>query len=112
MVVTEKILQCGLSRKGAYNRAQLEALLPSWEFTGPGTWSLAKGWKRRIIGADVPKEKIEQFLRLKDKHLRPEIKTGNLFEQQPKPREKRFWPDDFELEPGSLEAQHMQSITE
>jgi len=62
-------------------------------------------------------------------------KTGNLFEQPKKltshelrqrqswvdrdnqitaeqEQYERFWPDDLELEENSMEAQHMQSITE
>ena len=38
---------------------------------------------------------------------RPEPKTGNLFEQ---PKRDRFWPDDLELDPESLEKAHMQMI--
>jgi len=107
MIVTEKILEDGLSRRGGFNLAQLKALLPRWEFhAGDNGWPM-KGWRRRIVGADVSKEKIDRFLALKDKHLRPAPKTGNLFEQ---PKRDRFWPDDLELEPGSPEKAHMQMI--
>ena len=34
-----------------------------------GVNCLVKGWKRRIIGTDVPKSNIDSFLSLKDAHL-------------------------------------------
>jgi len=78
MRVTQDILEAGISKNGAWNRDQLEAILPANEFTGPGTWSIRKGWKQRLIGSEVPKYKIDKFLELKDKHLKLD-KTGSLF---------------------------------
>ena len=73
MVVTLDILEQGLSARGGYRRKQLEALLPAHEFTGLGTWSMRKGWKSRILGQNIPKERIEGFLN------RKKVETGKLF---------------------------------
>jgi len=80
MVVTEAILEQGLSARGGYTCKQLRALLPEDEFTGPGTWSMRKGWKRRIIGQIVDDWRVEDFLKHRKK-IKID-KTGNLFERR------------------------------
>ena len=60
MLVTETILNDGKSRNGGWSMKQLNLL---------GVNCLVKGWKRRIIGTDVPKSNIDRFLSLKDAHL-------------------------------------------
>lgn len=74
-IVTQEIINSGMSKNGAWSIAQLKALLPEWEFDRPYTWP-AKGWRRRIIGTNRPKENIQKFLELKNAHLE---KTGSLF---------------------------------
>ena len=107
MIVTQAVLNKGMSLKGAWSKKQLWTILPDWERDDtPGSLGVKKGWKRRILGANVPVEKIQQFWALKDDHISAADKTGNLFEQP----NKRFWPDDLELEPDSPEYEHMQSI--
>ena len=66
MIVTQEILEQGLSAKGGYNKAQLKALLPEWEFDD-STFGVKSGWKRRILNARRPESKVKDFLRLKDK---------------------------------------------
>ena len=68
-IVTKQLLEEGLSFRGAYNTAQLRSILPIHEFTGAGTWSLRKGWKSRLLGTKVMQEQVDEFLRLKNKHL-------------------------------------------
>lgn len=60
MLITETILYNGKSRNGGWSLKQLKLL---------GVDYLVKGWKRRIIGTDVPKSNIDRFLALKDAHL-------------------------------------------
>lgn len=68
MKVTQEILEAGMSLRGAWNLAQLKALLPVCEFERAYAWP-AKGWKSRLIGSEVKKEQIDEFLRLKNRHL-------------------------------------------
>ena len=68
-IVTNQLLDEGLSFRGAYNTAQLRSILPIHEFTGTGTWSLRKGWKSRLIGSKVTQEQVNEFIRLKNRHL-------------------------------------------
>ena len=68
-ILTQELLDSGLSSHGAYNLAQLHVILPQNEFTGNGTWSLRKGWKQRLIGREINQSQFEEFLSLKDKHL-------------------------------------------
>ena len=68
VIVTKDILEKGKSLKGAWNLAQLKVLLPKWEFERNYAWP-AKGWKSRLIGSKVSQQQIDEFLRLKDRHL-------------------------------------------
>jgi len=74
ITVTKQLLEQGMSDNGAWNLAQLKALLPKSEFSRPFAWP-SKGWKYRLIGSKVTKHQIERFLRLKNKHLE---RTGLL----------------------------------
>ena len=105
MVVTEAILEQGLSARGGYTCKQLRALLPEDEFTGPGTWSMRKGWKRRIIGQVVDDWRVEDFLKHR-KRIKID-KTGNLFEQ--KHRATDNWAE-FDAILCSDDQNHMDSI--
>jgi len=60
MLVTGKILEQGKSKRGAWSRAQVEALGVSWPLTG--------GWKKNLIGKEVSEEQVAEFLALKDVH--------------------------------------------
>ena len=67
-IVTLELLEQGLSCNGAWNLAQLKALLPQKEFNRPYAWP-AKGWKTRLIGSKVTQEQVNEFLRLTNRHL-------------------------------------------
>lgn len=109
MIVTEQILQAGMSDRGAWSLKQLKCLLPAKEFMGNKGAFPDHGWRKRIIGRNVSKKQIERFLELKNAHLKE--KTGQLFT---KPRdvdgEKR---KEFKDWPGKIDYHdylHMQSI--
>lgn len=72
MIVTREnlkdLLEKGISLRGAWNLAQLRAILPKNEFIKKGAFP-EKGWKSRLIGKELKKEQIDEFLRLKDRHL-------------------------------------------
>jgi 5-methylcytosine-specific restriction endonuclease McrA len=59
-ILTVDILNEGKSRNGFWSNKQLYAL---------GIREIKKGWKKLIIGKEVPDECIRNFLELKDKHL-------------------------------------------
>ena len=69
-IITNELLEEGISSNGAWNLAQLKALLPQKEFARPYAWP-AKGWKQRMIGSKVTQNQIVKFLRLKNKHIEP-----------------------------------------
>ena len=62
VTVTLALLEQGMSLNGSWNRAQLQAL-------GVKTIWHNKGWKSRLIGSKVTKEQVNEFLRLKNRHL-------------------------------------------
>jgi len=84
-IVTQELLESGLSSHGAYNLAQLHVILPQNEFTGNGTWSLRKGWKQRLIGREINQSQYEEFLRLKDRHL--------MHKSRKMPEQKQLWQE-------------------
>ena len=66
MIITEHILEQGLSCKGAYGKKQLELLkVPIHE-----GFRLIKGWKFGLIGTNIPKEDVKRFIELKDAHIK------------------------------------------
>jgi len=78
MVITEDILEQGLSSNGGWSNKQLKALgLPKQYFKRDG--GLLKGWRRFLVGLDVPEEYIVRFLELKNAHLSFAAKTKRLF---------------------------------
>ena len=79
-IVTKQLLEQGRSLNGAWNLAQLKALLPEGEFNRSYAWP-AKGWKYRLIGSKVTQEQVNEFLRLKNRHLGH--KTRKLPFEQP-----------------------------
>jgi len=70
MIVTKKrldnLLAQGMSLKGAWNSAQIKALVKDEEFIGGFP---RPGWKIRLIGKKISQAQIDEFLRLKNKHL-------------------------------------------
>lgn len=69
MIITADILEQGKSRRNGWSNSQIRALgVPGIKTT----WR-NKGWKKRIIGVDVPAGNIRKFLALKDVHLRKKM---------------------------------------
>ena len=101
MTLTEQILNQGMSARGGWSAKQLRQIVPASEYKGNAAFPVS-GWRRRIIGLEVQKEQIEQFLRLRKKDTQE--KTGNLFDQKCRP--------DYTLDTVLLpeDGQHMQSI--
>ena len=70
MIVTkenlDELLRQGMSLRGAWNSAQIKALCKNEVFFGGFPQS---GWKGRLIGQNITQAQIDEFLRLKDKHL-------------------------------------------
>lgn len=64
MIITKEIIKQGETKKGQLNGKQTIALLVSKED------KKKKGWKKRLIGKDIPKENIELFLSLKNYHFK------------------------------------------
>ena len=63
MIVTKEIVEQGISRNGGYSQKQMDL----FGIMRP----LLKGWKKRMVGVELDEKKIEEFLKLKDKHLKP-----------------------------------------
>lgn len=61
MILTEQILNQGKSNNGGWNAKQMECL---------NSYPLVKGWKRRLIGKDFPEEVINNFISLKNDHIK------------------------------------------
>ena len=68
MIVTQSIINQGATKGGTWSLKQLKCLLPAYEFINGGF--PPKGWKIRIISQEVPKDRINAFLGLKNKHLK------------------------------------------
>lgn len=69
MVITNEIIEYGKSDYGGWSNKQLRALgLPSRYFKSDG--GLIKGWKKFLIGLDVPVEKINMFYELRNAHIK------------------------------------------
>jgi len=63
VTVTDELMQRGMSKNGAWSRKQLDAL-------GVGDTAWNKGWKRRLMGTTITTEQKNEFLALKDAHLK------------------------------------------
>ena len=79
MIITKenlkKLLAKGASIHGAWNLAQLKAILPKEEFGKRKGAFPRKGWKCRLIGRELTQEQIDEFVRLKNKHLGHKSRT-------------------------------------
>ena len=62
--ITKELMEQGLSRNGAWNAKQLRVL-------GIDSIAWNKGWKSRIMGSSITEQQKNEFLDLKDAHLRP-----------------------------------------
>ena len=71
--MTKEIFDAGTSRNGAWSIKQLRLL----DIQANGTWPAHKGWKHQIIGSSFSENIIEEYLSLKDKHLKSQP-VGNL----------------------------------
>ena len=76
--MTKQILEQGRSSNGAWSLKQLRALGIVKETSRKFPPS---GWKRRLVGQDVPDHKIKLFLSLKDKHLKGKKKKRLVFKE-------------------------------
>jgi len=70
MIITEQILEQGMSRNGSFNHKQLKYLGVN-PVNNPG-------WRKRLIGSSVPAGDIQRFIELKNHHL--PAKQNLLFE--------------------------------
>lgn len=95
VTVTQDLLEQGISLRGAWNIAQLKALLPAKEFKRRYAWP-AKGWKHRLIGSKVTQKQVDEFLALKDRHLGH--KKRDLPEQMTFEREMYSHIDSIKVE--------------
>ncbi len=73
MLITDKIIDQGMSINGGWNLKQMNAL-------GMKEW--VHGWRKRVVGLDWPDERIQLFLSLKDAHVKhgKKIKNELIFE--------------------------------
>ncbi len=55
--VTEPLLQAGKSEAGGWSRAQLQLLSVPWP--------PPKGWKKAVLGKELPDEVAAQFVQLR-----------------------------------------------
>lgn len=62
MIVTEQVLEQGISDNGGYNTKQLQCLGVSIRNN--------KGWKSRLLGRDIPEINVAKFVSLKNAHLK------------------------------------------
>ena len=60
IVITSETLEKGLSKNGGYSLKQLNLF---------GVKKFSKGWKKDLIGRSFPRELVNQFIDLKDRHL-------------------------------------------
>ncbi len=63
MILTKEILKQGMSSRGSWSEAQINCFGIAMRNN--------KGWKSQIINKDFPPEAIEEFLSLRDEHLKP-----------------------------------------
>ena len=92
MIITKAILEKGKSCNGGWSNKQIAAL----GVKSVKTKRFNKGWKRKLIGVDVPAESISKFLALKNAHLKG-ISQETLFEIQRQKAERRRAEDETNL---------------
>lgn len=61
MVITKEIIDQGKSKNGGWTKKQLSILGVSWP--------PEKGWQNKIIGKEIDKDTLDQFLGKLDKQL-------------------------------------------
>ncbi len=73
VTVTKEMLNYAKSKNGGYSSKQIKAIMP-YAATKRGKVLdkevFVKGWKGRMVGTEVPRETISQFINLKNKHLK------------------------------------------
>lgn len=62
IVVTEQLMNRGMSRNGGWSAKQLITL-------GVKDYLKEPGWRKRLIGTLITEQQKNEFLNLKDKHL-------------------------------------------
>lgn len=70
MIVTEQIIEQGMSINGGWNFAQIRAL----------GYDPSKKWKRVVIGKDIPDERVKLFLELKGVRSKKNLCFEPVFE--------------------------------
>lgn len=61
MIITEELLIKGMSINGAWSKKQFKLLKVNWP--------PKRGWKKEIIGTDIKKDRMDEFISLKDQHI-------------------------------------------
>jgi len=62
VILTLELLNRGKSLRGGWSNLQFETL---------GVKEFKKGWRRKLLGSDIPEETIKKFIDLKDAHFKP-----------------------------------------
>ncbi len=70
MILTWELIESGRSERGGWSRNQVAVF--------GVRWPLKKGWKRRIIGRDFPEAAINEFMLLRNAHLKPNELDGQF----------------------------------
>ena len=104
MLITNDIIKAGASINQGWSLRQINLL---------GAKRFKKGWKQRIIGTNIPKKDIDEFLALKNKHLselEPRIDDSNRQEWLSKIHKQNPWlnEDPRQLQPE--DQAHLDSI--
>ena len=106
MLITNDIIKDGASINQGWSLKQINLL---------GAKRFKKGWKQRIIGTNMPKKNIDEFLALKNKHLdelEPRIDNSNKQEWLSRIYKQNPWLNE---DPGQLQPEdqaHLDSIRE
>ena len=94
-IFTEDILNKGKSRNGFWSNKQLYVL---------GLSEIKKGWKKKVLGTELSEEIIDNFLKLKDKHLKEKSIINPVspptLKQQTNPKENHTILSEEILEKG------------
>lgn len=61
MILTKQILEKGKSCRGAWNSQQLKCLGLSYPYK--------KGWKKKLVGMEIPETEVKKFLLYTDTHF-------------------------------------------
>jgi len=77
MLITKEFIESGMSRNGAWNKAQMDALGVKYEFP----FHLPHKWKRKLVGKEISDSQAKKFIDLIDAHLSYEPKTDYLEEE-------------------------------